>query len=625
MLCHEQCDPGFFQAWTVLSTFRRIAYKRPLFVQLWLNYMDGYEGNAKQGPFAKLLEVCSQLHWNIQAPKILDHHGLPVDWLCINEKVLYDLLKDAWSWKIFREVHHRKDFAGLVGLDWRVLQQALRAAPPHHRAALMRLQDGTFLEPRQHAKYDLGKDTQCVFCGREDSLTHRCTACPARQDIYNRHADIVQRWPEMTQAKKLHLLPSENPHWAAFKKLAGEAQDTVMRTYGKSGDEECHLFTDGSSHGAPFLLYQLSAWAVVNASTDRCIVRGTLGGLGQGNDRAELCAIIAAVEFALTQTHVTVIWTDSTYAAEGTLRLLQDIDDVPEGQHSDDWLRLQGLLCQREHPIQIQHVPGHARWELCDQDLDSWLARWNDRADREANMAMKLHSWELQRLHRLLLGHHERELADLKELQLLHIAINEIEMGQGEHEAPDTGLDGDEDAVDWLVERGCPTSPSPFGVLCRDMDLATLNDRFGQSFVLRMLNVLCDWHDDPGHIMLKFSFLELALYMAEHCSAWTPMPHPSKAGHWCDRSAVNFSEPTIAALLRLGKSFLRGLDRCCILNCDWCKGINLSNFGVFPPQDGLVLAVPLETAKKLCSTLLRFTRRRPIRRANDLSRPLRCA
>ena len=40
LLCHEQCDPGFYQAWHVLTTFRRIARKRPSFAQMWKDYMD---------------------------------------------------------------------------------------------------------------------------------------------------------------------------------------------------------------------------------------------------------------------------------------------------------------------------------------------------------------------------------------------------------------------------------------------------------------------------------------------------------------------------------------------------------------------------------------------------------
>ena len=58
-------------------------------------------------------------------------------------------------------------------------------------------------------------------------------------------------------------------------------------------------------------------------------------------------------------------------------------------------------------------------------DFDNWAARWNDRADREANMAMKLHGEELLGLHRQLCAHHERELAELCALQELHLDILE--------------------------------------------------------------------------------------------------------------------------------------------------------------------------------------------------------
>ena len=408
-------------------------------------------------------------------------------------RIFSEIAKDAWDWKIFREVQHRKDFDGLQGLDWRVLQEALRTAPPRNRPALTRLQDGTFLEPSQHSKYDLRKETTCQLCGREDSLTHRCTSCPARQEIYDRHAAIVHRWEEMTQAKKLHLLPSEKSTLAFF-------QETGRRSTRLSGQ---NAWRRGCT-GMPPVHRWIQSWVTISPSSTQCMGSGErryrsmhcLWSVWWTGTRERLCRVVrnhCAVEYALTQKQETNIWTDSTYAAEGTIRLLQDIDDLPDGQHQEDWLQLQGLLCQRDHCIREQHVPGQAKWDHWDQDLDSWL---NDRADREANMAMKLHSPAFLRLHRLLLGHHERELADIKELQSLHIDINEIE-GR-----PGPCLDGDEDAVGWLVERGCPTSPSPIGILHSDTDTAIMDDQFGQTFVQRFLGVLRAWHDDPGHIML---------------------------------------------------------------------------------------------------------------------------
>ena len=119
--------------------------------------------------------------------------------------------------------------------------------------------------------------------------------------------------------------------------------------------ELCHLFTDGSCHGGRHRLYQLAAWAVVSATNDCCVANGVLGGLGQDNDRAELRAVIAAVQYAIEMQKNTVIWTDSTFAAEGMVRLLHDAADLPEGHCGEDRVELQGLLCHGEVQLQIHH------------------------------------------------------------------------------------------------------------------------------------------------------------------------------------------------------------------------------------------------------------------------------
>ena len=131
LLCHEQCDPGFYQVWAVFTTFRRIAATRPFFVNVWQRYMENYEGQSKQGPFAKLLETCHYLRWTVEVPRLADAHGVWHDWLEMNEKTLYDLVKDASMWKVYLEVSHRKDLEGLQGIDHRVVMQARNKIKPH--------------------------------------------------------------------------------------------------------------------------------------------------------------------------------------------------------------------------------------------------------------------------------------------------------------------------------------------------------------------------------------------------------------------------------------------------------------------------------------------------------------
>ena len=401
-------------------------------------------------------------------------------------------------------------------------------------------------------------------------------------------------------------------------------EDLWRRTCALPEPELCHLFTDGSCHGGRHRLYQLAAWAVVSATSDSCIASGALGGLGQDIDRAELRATIAAVQYAVDIQRDTVVWTDSTFAAEGLVRLLRDGDDLPDGHCAEDWIELQGLLCQCDVQIWVHHVPGHAHWVNQDADVDNWAARWNDRADREANMAMKMHGGELLRLHQQLWEHHEGELSDVCALQALHLDIIEkpqqIQQDDGHL---DTG--GDEGQYDLRVERGCPASHSPLIGLPNldDARWETILGSFGQSFVVNFVQVIKSWEDEDSAVICKLSFLEIAVFLATEGKRWIPMPHLTQPGCWQDRDTLNFNEPNLGALVRLAKAFLQMIDRRFSLEISWCKGINLNFLGVCTPLDGLTLAIPVGVADRSMDHLKCFTRRRPIRKANDLARPFR--
>eukprot|EP00435_Cladocopium_sp_Y103_P043109 s1838_g12.t1 len=548
IVCHEQCDPGFYQVWQVLLNFRRIARKRPQIIQLWYEYMMKYQGASRQGPFAKLLEVCAALKWSIEVPYIADRDGVWHDWLHLDERVIYELACEGWSWKIWEEVRTRKDMQGLYGIDRLAVKAAQGKVAAHNLPAIMRLRDGSFMEPKQHAKYDFAKITRCGQCGEEDSITHRCTQCSGRRHLHAKFSRVIQKWEEWGPAKALHLLPSENPFWGHFKTKMCAFTDTMEKRALHSDDGSLHLFTDASCVGGRNPSYARSAWAVVSPEEDAWVARGALGGIGHCADRAELRAGIAAIDYAMQQERDATIWTDCTFVAEGMYRLLCNIHDLPQGAHQDDWLEMQGLLCHRENVITVQHVPGHARVSLNDQDFDDWAARWNARVDREARIALTLHGEELFRLHLELLAHHEREVRDLCELQDLHLALavptEKTVPAEDEEEN-----DGDEDPVDHLVERGCLDGrmqlqglPIHFGD-----DLLPLTERFGSTYVHKMLETLRSWEDSSRVKVYKISFLELAIFGLTEGRAWIPMPHTSKPNCWQDRGVLNYSEPTVAA------------------------------------------------------------------------------
>ena len=589
--------------------------------------MEHFDGKCKQGPFAKLLEIGQQLSWQMDAPFIRDRHGTQIDWLNVEDKTMNHLLQEAWTWKIWEDMHARKDFDGLYGIDRRVVQEAGKQLQPHQKSTIHVLQDGTFVEAKTHAKYDLTKDGTCPLCKGNDSLEHRCTSCPALMETYAGHEATLNRWATWSPAKKLHLLPSANPHLCRFRKLLMETEGNVERRSFTCSEECLHLFTDGSCMNGKIPEYSLGSWAVVAPCCDQWVMRGSLGGPIQSADRAELRAIIAAVETGLQMDKPLVIWSDSSYAGEGLTRLLLNIHDIPDTSNTEDWLELHGLLLGHEHEIRVQHVPGHSTTAWQDNDIQEWIARWNDRADREAQGAQKLHG-ETLLCQQTLWKHHEQEVRDLCDLQNLHLEISHqfATLDELAHQPDeDTYEDGECDPVDLMVERGCPESPNPFTGLQLDNADARmkLEQKFGGVFSRWMLNWIHSLEDADDLRLCKISFLEIAVFVMKEGKDSLPRVDTTNSNCWCDSGTVGSVEPTLGALLRLVKAFLQTLEHCFSLAFTRWQGINLVSAGVHTPLPGLTFPVTDGFSQTVRQGLLIFTSARPIRTVNDLSRPLR--
>ena len=75
VLAPPATDPGYYQFWHTLRTFRRVARKQKGFSDLWCIFMHHFQGKPSFGPFGKLLEVCAQVGWRVDAPFLVDHDG----------------------------------------------------------------------------------------------------------------------------------------------------------------------------------------------------------------------------------------------------------------------------------------------------------------------------------------------------------------------------------------------------------------------------------------------------------------------------------------------------------------------------------------------------------------------
>ena len=117
-------------------------------------------------------EVCAQVGWSIDAPRLIDHDGVSIKMLKADSKHLKTLAIDAWRHTVANSFSQRKDVEELKGIDWRVIHAVFGSMPHHRRQALQVMQDA---EKHIHKRYDLTETGRCKLCTDADSVQHSST------------------------------------------------------------------------------------------------------------------------------------------------------------------------------------------------------------------------------------------------------------------------------------------------------------------------------------------------------------------------------------------------------------------------------------------------------------------
>ena len=630
ILCPPLTDPGFYQFWTTISTFQRIIQKQPGVLSLWHSFMRHYTGKASFGPFGKLLEVCAHVGWEIDVPYIQDQDGFRFNLIDTDKKLLERLAIDAWRQSIAQTFARRKDASDLQGIDWRVLHAILDRRPFHHQQSLHVLQDGTFIEKSMHQKYDLSQTGHCALCGEVDSMEHRCRRCPARQALYEEHAEVLNLWDTIPLSFAFKLLPSRNPFEAEYKRAI---QATTAQRIGLQRlppRPHLDLFTDGSCLNPTQPWLAVGAWAVVSATHDCVVSRGVLGGLAQTSDLAELIAVQNAVQYAVLNGGITTLWSDSAYVTTGLHRLLCDPMDPPQDQHAREWKQIQQMLFGHSDHILIQHVSSHRQAGNGTADIDDWTAYWNGRADHEAAIAHGLRNPDVELIRQQMLHHHEHQLRIMDQLTHFHYALAQTsfeKLGGGEDDIEEDYEHGLQpelhrhciDPVDWQNEIP--------GQVADDWRCVALVEKFGAPFTQGMCQWLRGMTSQEDVVTFKMSFLEIAAMLCSgEVNIRIPQAHPTQKLHWVDRDWLPASfvySQTVAAVVKLVLNFFAALNRFFDLDLPFVDRLDLTTLGVMTPQRGIKLLVGCDTVNKIGLQLTRFTKRRLVRTACDLARPLK--
>ena len=467
-----------------MQDFRRILGKSPSLLDHWCQYMEGYDGHLGAGPFLGNWAKSTGLF------SLLRGYRTTMGWhtICSTppRNCLHKLLEDAWYQHLSHLVAHRTDFHGLQGIDGELCRLSEARLTSLETARLHAQRDGSFFTGVQRRKYDHLSDGKCVLCGADDDIEHRCLHCPGLAGIRAGYPDIGQLWASSPICLRERLLPPRNGLYQQVKHQLFSLPITANCSEVTADvGQEVHLFTDGSCSTERLPSLRLASWSIVSATHSRVVAFGPLHGLPQTINRAELTAVISAVEW-LGACHASgVIYTDLAYVASGAWRLLHDHADLPKS-NGDLWQLLSlAVDAMSAGSLGIRHVSGHLHANSCDDPIDEWAARWNDEADKAAKFANRrrhttfMQSWSAYR---------EAELdmqRRLDQLVRLHLDIAEQ---LSKHPAADR-LDVDDEFeaelplhVGLLVARPEAQHPWAEWIVPQDAINIHLAASFGQAF-----------------------------------------------------------------------------------------------------------------------------------------------
>ena len=393
-------DPGFYQLKTALFDFRRLCFKSPDLLSMWRFFMKRFSGGLFDGPFSKLLALLNGIGWEILEPPMLrDHDGCEFDLFQLPRGALDLLLQDAWFQHIATRTNH-KTMQDLTGLDIALTRLDHDKQIAADVTRVKALQTGAFVSGWQHAKYDTTKQPVCQLCMQLDTQKH-WLRCPRFDELRAECPDLLSWIDDAPSCVVLHLLAPRSPFALLLKRYFLDLPDLskCFHSLPRTGIRN-QLFTDGSFFKGFVFNLDRAAWAVVNASTNQTISYGCVPGILQTIGRAELLAIISAVEWAVAHDTLITIWTDSaSTCSRANLLLQQPRAAFLAGENHDLWQRLAEALERTAfEQVIICWTPSHIDVACCDTSQEEFLATWNDIVDTLAvttnrDRGFFLHNW----------------------------------------------------------------------------------------------------------------------------------------------------------------------------------------------------------------------------------------
>ena len=309
-----------------------------------------------------------------------------------------------------QKVSHRVSFRGFEHVDLFHTRRAYLSLEPYDQGILRKFLHGASFTNAQAKHWSDDGNDRCILCGEPDSVSHRLWECSGTESLRAQLSDetlaAVQSSPAVLIEHGWTLRSPLEVSW--FQYLDSLPMPCVRQDQLTCGPI-LDLFTDGSCLFPTSPSLRLASFSVVSSRPFQLdfdhtwfqpVVAMPLPGVIQTVFRAELMAVISALDFALQSGACVRVWTDCLNVVKAFQKYVLDGRPVkPNGKNAD----LLSWFCDSagrlgRHRMAILKVPAHERLDNYVNDLERWLISGNSAADRAAACANQSRSaavWNL--------------------------------------------------------------------------------------------------------------------------------------------------------------------------------------------------------------------------------------
>ena len=379
------------QCWAILQTFRCIRECGD--DQYIKNTLVGLVNGGDQPPAhsftTTLLHRIQMLGWSVNS------QGLVVDVFgsfCLFHVCMSELrFRLQWAWQniVAQQVQHRPGLRDLAGVDSADTRDWLNTLSYDNQELFKKCLNGTHItqDGQKHCQEN-GSD-KCPYCDCTDSRFHRFWVCEhfaaERASVSPDVLSLIVNMPETLSCYGWSLKPWTLQRWfAMLHSIPVPAPVLLPQVH-----DDLHLFTDGSCFNQHEVNCRVASWAVVFAEAGgfhgEVIDAGPLPGLIQSAYRAEVFAIMRALQIGRVHQVRVFLWTDCKAVVSRLNKLLRGHTPRPNSPHADLWREIYDCIhdCGPDR-IQITKVAAHQSMEAVQGPLEEWCAFHNHLADSAA-------------------------------------------------------------------------------------------------------------------------------------------------------------------------------------------------------------------------------------------------